>query len=247
MFLPLKDINPTRRRPVVTISLIAINILVYLYQMAQGTLGFHAITASLGATPFEITHMTDLVGPMGYHIVHYAGPKPIFLTLFTSMFLHGSILHLGGNMLYLWIFGNNIEDILGPVKFILFYFVCGLAAHAFHIASDPSSIIPTVGASGAIAGTLGAYLIAYPRARILTLMFLFIFIRLTVVPAFVIIIFWFVIQLVSGLTSLGGMGSGGVAWFAHIGGFLAGIALIYAMAGGTIQWLRRGGGDHGDY
>ncbi len=247
MFLPLKDINPTRRRPVVTISLIVINILVFLYQMAQGQAGLHAIAASLGATPFEITHMTDLVGRMGYHIVHYPGPKPIFLTLFTSMFLHGSILHLGGNMLYLWIFGNNIEDILGPVKFILFYFICGLAAHALHIASDPSSIIPTVGASGAIAGILGAYLIAYPRARILTLMFLFIFIRLTVLPAFVIIVFWFVIQLISGLTSLGGLATGGIAWFAHIGGFLAGIALIYAMAGGTIQWLRRGGGYYDDY
>ena len=247
MFLPLKDINPTGRRPVVTISLIVINVLVYFYQMAQGQVGFHAITASLGATPFEITHMTDLVGRMGYHIVHYPGPKPIFLTLFTSMFLHGSILHLGGNMLYLWIFGNNIEDILGPMKFILFYFVCGLAAHALHIASNPSSIVPTVGASGAIAGTLGAYLIAYPRARILTLMFLFIFIRLTVLPAFVIIVFWFVIQLVSGLTSLGGMATGGVAWFAHIGGFLAGIALIYAMAGRTIHWLRHGGGYYDDY
>lgn len=247
MFLPLKDINPTSRRPVVTISLIAINVLVYLYQMAQGQAGFHAITASLGATPFEITRMTDLVGRMGYHIVHYPGPKPIFLTLFTSMFLHGSILHLGGNMLYLWIFGNNIEDILGPVKFILFYFACGMAAHALHIASNPSSIIPTVGASGAIAGVLGAYLIAYPHARILTLMFLFIFIRLAVLPAFVIIIFWFFIQLVSGLTSLGGMATGGVAWFAHIGGFLAGIALIYAMAGKTIHWLRHGGGYYEDY
>jgi membrane associated rhomboid family serine protease len=246
MFLPLKDINPTTRRPLVTISLIVINVLVFIYQMSQGTLGFNSITASLGATPFEITRMTDLVGRVGY-AVHYPGPKPIFLTLFTSMFLHGSILHLGGNMLYLWIFGNNIEDILGPLKFILFYFVCGLAAHALHIASNPASTIPTVGASGAIAGTLGAYLICFPRARILTLMFLFIFIRLTVVPAFVIIIFWFFIQLVSGLTSLGGMATGGVAWFAHIGGFLAGIALIYAMAGGTIQWLRRGGGYFDEY
>jgi membrane associated rhomboid family serine protease len=150
-------------------------------------------------------------------------------------------------MLYLWIFGNNIEDILGPMRFILFYFVCGLAAHALHIVSNPSSIIPTVGASGAIAGTLGAYLIAYPRARILTLMFILIFIRLTVVPAFVIIIFWFFINLVSGLTSLGGMATGGVAWFAHIGGFIAGVILIYAMAGKTIRWLRRGGGYYDGY
>lgn len=241
MFLPLKDMNPTSRKPVITISLITINILVYLYQISLGSGGGSALIASLGATPFEITNMTDLVGTYGYRIVHHPGPKLIFLTLFTSMFLHGSFLHLGGNMLYLWIFGNNVEDVLGTGKFILFYFLCGIAAHILHIASDPSSIIPTVGASGAIAGILGAYLIAYPRARVLTLMFLFIFIRLTVVPAFVIIIFWFIIQVISGLSSLGGMATGGVAWFAHIGGFLAGIALIYVMAGPTIRWLRRGG------
>lgn len=232
--------NPTERKPLMTISLIVINVLVYLYQLSLGSQG-QALIASLGATPFEITHMTDLVGGQyGYNIVHFKGPSPILLTLVTSMFLHGSLLHLGGNMLYLWIFGNNIEDILGPMKFLLFYFLCGMMAHAMHIASNPSSIIPTVGASGAIAGILGAYLIAYPRARVLTLMFIFIFIRLTVVPAFVIIIFWFVIQLISGFASLGG-NHGGVAWFAHIGGFLAGIALILLMAGDTVRWLRRGG------
>jgi membrane associated rhomboid family serine protease len=155
--------------------------------------------------------------------------------------MHGSFLHLGGNMLYLWIFGNNIEDLLGPLKFLLFYVLCGMVAHAMHIASNPSSMIPTVGASGAIAGLLGAYLIAYPRARVVTLIFLFIFIRLTVLPAFVIIVFWFFIQLINGWASWGGMSNGGVAWFAHIGGFIAGIILIYAMAGRTIYWLRHGG------
>jgi membrane associated rhomboid family serine protease len=240
MFLPLKDLNPTERTPVITISLIAVNVLVYLYQFFVG----QRIVAALGATPFEITNMTDLVGnyQIGrYTLEHIKGPKPILLTLFTSMFLHGSWLHLGGNMLYLWIFGNNIEDILGPLRFLVFYFVCGLAAHALHIISDPSSIIPTVGASGAIAGLIGAYLIAYPKAKVLTLVFLFFFIRLAVVPAFVIIIYWFFIQVISGMVSLGGMQTGGVAWFAHIGGFVAGIILIYAMAGRTIQWLRRGG------
>ncbi len=243
MFLPLKDINPTERTPVITISLIAINVLVYIYQMSLGY-GFNSLVASLGSTPYEITRMTDLVGRYGPYLVHYPGPKPVFLTLFTSMFLHGSFLHLGGNMLYLWIFGNNIEDILGPTKFIIFYFLCGLIAHALHIASDPSSIVPTVGASGAIAGVLGAYLIAYPRARVLTLMFLFYFIRLTVVPASLIIIFWFVIQLISGFASCGGLQDGGVAWFAHIGGFIGGIILIYAMAGRTINRLRHGGGNY---
>ncbi len=239
MFLPLKDINPTRNKPVITITFIVINVLVYIYQMSLGHQG-HVLIASLGATPFEISHFRDLVGPVGYFF-HAEGPTPIIITLFTSMFLHGSIVHLGGNMLYLWIFGNNIEDILGPFKFILFYFLSGLIAHAMHIASDPSSLIPTIGASGAVAGLLGAYLIAYPGAKILTLMFIFIFIRLLVVPAYVIIIFWFVIQLFSGFASLGGH-SGGVAWFAHIGGFLGGIGLIFLMAGDTIRWLRRRGG-----
>jgi membrane associated rhomboid family serine protease len=238
MFLPLKDINPTRSTPVVTYTLIGINVVVYLYQHFADP----SLIYSLGAVPYEITHMKDLKEVMhvgGYSIRYLPGPKPIFLTLFTSMFMHGSFLHLGGNMLYLWIFGNNIEDILGPYKFVIFYIASGLIAHALHIASDPSSIIPTVGASGAISGVLGAYLIAFPRAQVLTLMFLFIFIRLIVVPASVIIIFWFAIQLLSGFASLGGTG-GGVAWFAHIGGFIGGIILIYAMAGQTVYYLRRG-------
>ena len=243
MFLPLKDINPTVRKPYVTIALIAANVLVYLYQMSLGP-QFSSFIASFGATPFEITRMTDLVGGFsiaGGSIRHFPGPHPIILTLLTSMFMHGSLLHLGGNMLYLWIFGNNIEDILGPGRFIIFYLLCGLAAHALHIAVDPSSVIPTVGASGAISGVIGAYLIAFPGARVLSLIFFGFFIRMAVVPAFVIIIFWFVIQLVSAMASLGGMAGGGVAWFAHIGGFIAGVALIYAMAGNVIRWLRRGG------
>lgn len=243
MFLPLKDINPTSRTPYATISLLVLNVLVYFYQISLGPRLNTALVAAYGATPFEITRMTDLVGVarLGFTLVHYPGPKPIFLTLFSSMFLHGGFFHLGGNMLYLWIFGNNIEDILGPIKFLLFYFACGLAAHALNIAHDPSSMIPTIGASGAISGLIGAYLIAYPRARVLTLIFLGFFIRLAVLPAFVIIFYWFFIQFVFGLLSLGGGGQGGVAWFAHIGGFLAGIAFIYLMAGRTIYWLRHGG------
>jgi membrane associated rhomboid family serine protease len=243
VFLPLKDINPTTHRPIATYSLIAINMAVFIYQLSLGPRLSEAFIASYGSTPFEITHMTDLVGKMniGVQLIHYPGPHPIFLTLLTSMFIHGGFAHILGNMLYLWIFGNNIEDILGPVRFIVFYVLCGLAAHALHIASDPASTIPTVGASGAISGLLGAYLIAFPRARVVTLVFLGFFVRMMLVPAFVIIVFWFVIQFIFGLASLGGTREGGVAWFAHIGGFLAGIALIYAMAGKTIYWLRRGG------
>lgn len=250
MFLPLKDINPTERTPVATISLIVINVVVYIFQFSLGPKVGQAIIAAYGATPFEITHLQDLVGAVnigGYRLIHYPGPHPIFLTLLTSMFMHAGFFHLGGNMLYLWIFGNNIEDILGPVKFIIFYILSGLFAHALHIASSPSSLIPTVGASGAISGLLGAYLIAFPRARVLTLVFLGFFIRLAILPAAVIIIFWFFIQFIYGLASLGGMQTGGVAWFAHIGGFIAGIVLIYAMAGKTIYWLRHRGYDRDDF
>jgi membrane associated rhomboid family serine protease len=243
MFLPLKDLNPTQHRPIATYSLIAANIAVFIYQMSLGARLGNAFVAAYGATPYEITHLADLVGTIevGPQIVHYPGPHPIWLTLFTSMFLPGGFAHLGGNMLFLWIFGNNVEDILGPVKFVVFYLLCGLAAHALHIASNPASTVPTIGASGAISGLLGAYLIAFPRARVLTLVFLGFFVRMMMVPAFVIIIYWFVIQFVLALLSLGGTAEGGVAWFAHVGGFLMGIALIYAMAGKTIYWLRRGG------
>lgn len=241
MFLPLKDINPTLRRPIATYSLIAANIAVFLYELSLGA-RIDTFIAAFGATPYEITRMTDLVGklPIGLPIVHYPGPPHVWLTLISSMFMHAGFWHLGGNMLYLWIFGNNIEDVMGPAKFLIFYIASGLFAHALHIASDPSSMIPTVGASGAISGILGAYLIVFPAARVLTVVFLGIFIRMAVVPAFVIIVYWFIIQFVFGMASLGGEASGGVAWFAHIGGFLGGIALIYIMVGKKIWYFRRG-------
>jgi membrane associated rhomboid family serine protease len=239
LFIPLKDINPTRRRPVITWTLIVMNVLVYIYQLWHGN-GGADLVAALGATPFEITRMTDLTDPVA-RVLHAPGPRPIYLTLISSMFLHGSILHIGFNMLYLWIFGNNIEDVLGPMKFIIFYFATGFIAHAMHIASDPGSIVPTIGASGAISGVMGAYLVLYPQARIMTLLWIFIFIQFLYIPAFFIIVYWFVIQLVSGFVSLGGQFGGGVAWFAHIGGFLGGVFLIFLMAGNRVYWIRRGG------
>jgi membrane associated rhomboid family serine protease len=243
MLLPLKDINPTEHRPIVTYGLIAANVAVFIYQLVLGPTRNTDFVLGYGVVPFEITHLTDLVGklPVGLPIAHVPGPHPIWLTLFTSMFMHGGLWHLIGNMLFLWIFGNNIEDILGPVKFIVFYVACGLAAAAAHIASDPSSTVPTIGASGAIFGVVGAYLIAFPRAQVLTLLFLGFFVRLVALPAFVIIIYYFVIQAIFGLASLGASRAEGIAWFAHIGGFIAGIALIYAMAGRRISWLRHGG------
>ncbi|UCG53641.1 MAG: rhomboid family intramembrane serine protease [Candidatus Latescibacterota bacterium] len=233
MFFPLKDLNPTERFPFVTIGLIALNIVVFLYELSLGPrLG--AFVAAFGMIPYEITHASDLIGyDTQIRIEHQAGPPFVHLTLLTSMFIHGGFLHILGNMLYLWIFGNNIEDLLGPVKFIVFYLLCGLAAGATHIVMHPASVVPTVGASGAVAGVLGAYLIIHPRARVLTLVFLGIFIRMMVLPAGVLLVFWFVIQMFSGFTSIStGVRGGGVAWFAHIGGFIAGVILVLLLTGG---------------
>lgn len=210
MFIPLKDENPTSRIPVVTILFIAVNVLVFFYQMFSPE-GLQFFVYKLGAIPYEITHFTTLKG-----IPRLAPP----LTLFTSMFLHGSLLHLLGNMLYLWIFGNNIEDYLGSFRFILFYLISGLGASLVHILFHINSKVPMIGASGAIAGILGAYLILYPRARVLSLVFIWI----VPVPAALILMIWFLGQVMN--IGIGG----GVAWFAHIGGFLIGLALIKRFA-----------------
>jgi membrane associated rhomboid family serine protease len=161
-------------------------------------------------------------------------------TIFTSMFLHGNWLQIGSNMLYLWIFGNNIEDTLGRGRFILFYFTCGAAAGVAQVLSDPSSTVPMVGASGAIAGILGAYLVLYPRARILTLVPVFIIFFTIEVPAFFIIGYWALIQFANAYWLGGGeMGKGGVAYYAHLGGFATGIALILLLGGGSFGKRRR--------
>ena len=244
MFLPLRDLNPTSRVPFVTIGLIAINVLVFIYELSLGR-ELSTFIAGWGAVPFEITRWVDLVGvDPRTSIEHSPGPPAPFLTLFTSMFIHGGFFHIAGNMLYLWIFGNNVEDILGPVRFLIFYLLCGLAAAAAQIATHPGSTVPMVGASGAVAGVLGAYLIAYPGARVVTLVFVFIFIRVMLLPASLVLAFWFLIQLANGFTRLSTGLSGGVAWFAHIGGFVAGIALIWILAGTRLRWMRANRGDH---
>jgi membrane associated rhomboid family serine protease len=210
MFIPLKDENPTLRFPIITVILVVINCLVFIYQVAspQGTEYF---VLKFGIIPYEITH---------WHL--NVGLSRIFwpLSLITGMFLHGSLFHLLGNMLYLWIFGNNIEDFLGPVRFSLFYLGCGVAASLVQVAFSPNSQVPMIGASGAVAGLLGAYLVLYPSARVKTLVFLVFYITVVSVPAWIILGIWFVLQL-----SNIGLG-GGVAWFAHIGGFLTGMAMI---------------------
>ena len=206
MFLPLKDDNPTSRIPVLTLLLIAANVAVFIYQaLSPQGLGFHVVR--MGAIPYELTHFTTLRG-----LPRLAPP----LTLLTSMFVHGGLFHLLGNMLYLWIFGNNIEDHLGSLRFGLFYLLAGLGASVTHIIFHPNSQLPMVGASGAIAGILGAYLILYPGARVLTLVLFWI----VPVPAAILLMLWFFGQIMN--IGLGG----GVAWFAHIGGFLSGMLLI---------------------
>lgn len=210
MFIPLKDDNPTRSQPYVTFALIVINALVYLYSISGGAKAFQYFIYQFGLIPVEITHSVELTPEIS---------SPIYLSFFTSMFMHGSFMHLAGNMLYLWIFGNNIEDYLGRVKFLLFYLLSGVAASALFVLFDPSSQVPLVGASGAIAGVLGAYLVLFPNHRVLTLIFLFYFIRLMHIPAKIVLLIWFVYQLLMSVGSIGSSSGGGVAWLAHVGGF----------------------------
>jgi membrane associated rhomboid family serine protease len=229
--IPLKDDIPSYSPPVVTVALISINCLIFFYLSFLGE-GFQLALVKWGAIPFEVTHGVELTPELAipFEVTHGVELTPELsffapLSLFSSMFLHGGFLHLAGNMLYLWIFGDNVEDQLGHVKFFIFYILCGLAASLLHIITAPNSKVPMVGASGAIAGVLGAYMIRFPRARILTLIFLGFFIRIVAVPALFVLGFWFILQLLYAFPSIGST-SGGVAWFAHVGGFLAGIVLF---------------------
>jgi len=214
---PLWDDQPTKKFPLITVAIIVLNTMVYLYEASLGE-KFTQFIYAMGLIPFEITHHTDLLP---------TGPSIIYLTIFTSMFMHGSIIHLLGNMLFLWIFGNNVEEYLGRVNFIIFYLVGGLSAAFTQIFFNPNSTMPMVGASGAIAGVLGAYLLLYPRARVTTVIIFGFFIRLIKIPAVVVLSFWIIYQFLYGISSLAvKTGEGGVAWFAHIGGFIGGIILI---------------------
>lgn len=216
--IPYKDDNPTERFPYLTITFIILNVLVFLAEIIN---------------PSHLSRMAYQYGAIPHVLLTFRDVQPIHpvLTLFTSMFMHGSIVHLASNMLYLWIFGNNIEDRLGYVKFIFFYVLCGVAAAYSHAFTNPSSTTPMIGASGAVSGILGAYLLLFPRARVHTLIFLGFFIQVVRLPAVIVIGFWIVIQLINGMVSTGQTVQGGVAWFAHIGGFLVGIACIKVFMG----------------
>ncbi|WHZ24258.1 MAG: rhomboid family serine protease [Nitrospira sp.] len=212
--LPLNDDNPTESAPVVTITFIAACCLVFLYQSALPPGPGEAFVYQYGAIP-AVVFGRAVLPPEVMAI-------PAVSTVLTSMFLHGSWMHLIGNMLYLWIFGNNIEDVMGHAKFVVFYVLCGVLAALSHAWTDPTSTVPMVGASGAISGVLGAYLLLFPHARVLLLAPM---VGMVTVPAGIVLGFWFVMQLLSGGASLGSQG-GGVAFFAHIGGFIAGMGLI---------------------
>jgi membrane associated rhomboid family serine protease len=233
---PIGDDNSARRRrPYVVYGLVAANIVMFLVQFALGD----AFTNGWAAIPFEITHGVDLIGPETIRagsesavIVHGNGPTPIQLTVLSSMFLHGGFMHLGGNMLYLWIFGDQIEDLLGHAKFAIFYLICGVVAAGAQIIASTGSHIPMVGASGAIAGVMGAYLVKFPRNPIRVLG------RFGVqhVPAVMMLGLWIVIQLIS-QAGVGPGGEGGVAYLAHIGGFVAGIVMVFLFARGPVRHL----------
>ncbi len=216
--------------PVIVYTIIAINIVVFLMQIALGD----AFTLAYATVPYEITTGEDLVRPFkipGGEIPQAPGPVPIYLTIFTSMFMHGGFLHIGGNMLYLWIFGDNIEDNFGHTRFLIFYFVCGVIATFSQILIDPTSPIPTLGASGAIAGVLGAYMVMFPHNRVRNIVILIYIWTIVELPALVVLGFWIVIQFFSQVASISEHTAqsrgGGVAYMAHIGGFVAGVVLSF--------------------
>jgi membrane associated rhomboid family serine protease len=242
---PLKDNIPTERFPAVTVALIVANVLAYFFWQGGGmTLGDPSSQAYLenlydyATYPYELTHPGVQCFPEGSQVTcdegngAQYGLAPTWLTPFTSMFMHGGLLHLGGNMLFLWIFGNNVEDSMGRAKFLVFYLLAGLAATAGQVAIGPDVTVPNIGASGAVAGVLGGYLLLFPGARVITVIFIVFFFTIVELPAILILGFWFVQQVLFGYFDLAGPDAegGGVAYFAHIGGFLFGLLLIRVFA-----------------
>jgi membrane associated rhomboid family serine protease len=259
--LPLRDNNPTRSFPIVTVAIILANCAVFYWQNSGGPQMNDLIDGRYGFVPWELTHNQALQG-IGYlarngHIHYMPGspldsdprsrdafsvgppPQPIWLSIFTAMFMHGSLMHIGGNMLFLWIFGNNVEDVLGKMRYLAFYLGCGVIAALAQTCVDPNSIVPNIGASGAIAGVMGAYIVIWPEAKVLTLIFLGFIGFLREISAFWVLGIWIAIQAVTGYYGLGGQSTGGVAYFAHIGGFSAGIILILLLGGRKLGRRKR--------
>ncbi len=217
--IPLRDTQRSSSAPVVTILLIAVNFAAFFYELSLDDFSRNHLIFVYGLVP-ERLHASSLI---------------------TSMFLHGGWMHIVGNMWFLWIFGDNVEDSLGHGKYLLFYLLCGVAAALAQVAINPDSRVPTIGASGAIAGVMGAYLVKYPRARILTLVFIVFFITFYELPAWFVLVYWFIIQLFSGVGSVAytQLSEGGVAWFAHVGGFIAGLVLIRLFPTRSVYERRR--------
>jgi membrane associated rhomboid family serine protease len=245
---PFKDNIPTERTPWVTIALIAANIVVFLLEIRGGGSFFGgpspSTTVDYGAIPYEITHpgkhcelISAVQGTVACEgqpgVSGHTGPQPpTVFTLFSSMFMHGGIVHIAGNLIFLWVFGNNVEDAMGHVKFVIFYLLGGLAATGLQVLVDPNATVPSIGASGAIAAVLGGYLVLYPRAQVLTLVFIVIFFTFLQLPAILFLVIWFAEQVLFGLADLSDPtgGGGGVAYFAHIGGFVFGALAIKLFA-----------------
>ena len=232
--IPYRDENPTTLPPVVTVGIIALNVLAWLFIEGAGAgRAVDAAVCNYGLIPGEVLQRLPPGGGVemapGVFCAVAAGPQ--YWTVLTSMFMHGGWMHLIGNMVFFWVFGNNIEDAMGHVRFALFYVLCGVAAAATQVLLTPASAVPMVGASGAISGILGAYLVLYPRVRVHAWVFLGFYVTSIAIPAFVMLGYWIVLQVLSSLSSLGARQStGGTAFFAHIGGFVAGLVLIRLFA-----------------
>ncbi len=226
--IPIKDYaGPRRHLPWMTWGLIAANVAIFLYQVSLGS-DASAFIFAYSVVPLALTHgvpQTSLPGVPAHLPFHT--PDPVYLTLITSMFLHAGWLHIGGNMLFLYIFGDNVEDRMGHLPYLAFYLFCGVVAGITQVAVDPGSSIPSLGASGAIAGVLAAYLVLFPWARVRTVIFIFIFFTIVTLPAIVLIGLWFLLQLFDGVAGLSNVqqGMGGVAYFAHVGGFITGLLI----------------------
>ncbi len=230
--IPLHDDNPTRSFPLITWLIVAVNVLVYILQILSPR-GPHPGLVEYAMVPLEVV--------TGRQVPPYAPVHPPWLTIFTSMFMHGGLLHIGSNMLYLAIFGNNVEDRLGHFRFLIFYLACGFLAAVAHILSAPFSPVPTLGASGAVAGVLGAYFLLYPHAHVTCLVFLFFFVTTIQLPAVIVLGFWIIGQILSASSGAGMQVGGGIAYWAHIGGFFAGMLLISVMAPSRAPARRRYG------
>lgn len=236
--IPIRDENPTRTTPYIVYFIIILNVLAFVVDwMGKQMIAPHLVVGGLfnySMIPAAVVTGRDVVTHIGPYEIQLLSPHPTWITIFTSMFLHGGFMHIAGNMWFLWIFGNNIEDVLGHFRFALFYLIGGVAAALAHIFSGPMSTIPTVGASGAIAAVMGAYVVLYPRSRITTLVFVFYFITTVEVPALFILSIWLFLQMTGAIGS-SGPGGGGVAYWAHIGGFVAGVIGILLLGGRNLK------------